>query len=215
MPPLADRMTTRRRLLAAAGAIAVGGCTTIDSTDDGPGSPTGTATDTESPTPTDATDTPDPATVEYVVESGSVPAEFASLTASIRPVFVENTADLGPCYPEIYQGPYAPTITPIQTPAGACYPADADDVDLAARETRTMDATAPASAEGHALLATAVVGTDDGEAITAIKGTGGVRLIEAASPPSGAYGVEVGVEAADADADYDYFVTTGRFEPDR
>lgn len=57
-----------------------------------------------------------------MVESGTIPSEFASLTAQIQPVFVEDPADLGPCYPEIYDGPYKPTITPIRTPTGACSP---------------------------------------------------------------------------------------------
>lgn len=207
-------MPTRRAVLATAGSLPVAGCAFRSGDDDDVTPTTGTPT-VRSQTDRSPTETLVYVDVEYVVRAGPIPDDFASLTTTVQPVFVEDAGDLGPCYPEVYLGPYAPTITPIRTPAGECRRGDAVDLDLATMEGLTIETTAPATAEGHALLATAVVGTDeDGEEITAIKGTGGVRLIEDESPPSGAYGVEVGVEAAEPDADYDYVVTTARFEPE-
>lgn len=153
--------------------------------------------------------------MSYVLRAGSVPDALASATATVRPVVVEDERDLGPCYPDVYEGPYKPTITPIATPSGTCHAAEPVDVDLVATDERTIEATVPPAASGHALLATSVVGTDrDGDDVTEIKGTGGVRLLEEASSPSGRYGVEMGIESAPEGADYDYRVTTARVDPD-
>lgn len=209
-------MPTRRTFLATAGSVAVAGCFAGE---DGPASPTDSPTDgANTPTDTTPTDTP-PAgpetTVSYVLRSGPVPDGFASATATVRAVVVEDERDLGPCYPTVYEGPYKPTITPIATPRGACHPGDPVEVDLVASDETSIEVRAPATARGHALVATRVVGTDrDGEAITAIKGTGGVILLEEASLPTGPYGVEMGIEPGPDEADYDYWVTTDRVDPD-
>ncbi len=204
-------MPTRRAVLATVGSLAVAGCATRG--DDGPASPTATPTNASN-SPTDATPTGTGTAVSYVLRAGPIPDAFASATATVRAVVVEDERDLGPCYPGVYEGPYKPTITPIPTPRGACHAGDAVGVDLVATDERTVEATAPPRVSGHALVATRVVGTDrNGDDLTAIKGTGGVKLLEDASRPSGAYGVEMGVEHAPDNADYDYLVTTERVDP--
>lgn len=207
-------MTTRRTVLATAGSLVVAGCVTGD---DDPASPTESPTDgSTSPTDTSPTETPPTGTetaVTYVLRSGQVPDAFAAATATVQPVVVEDERDLGPCYPEVYEGPYKPTITPIPTPRGACHPGDPVEVDLVATDETTIDMTVPPTARGHALFAIRVVGTDrDGDAITAIKGTGGVILLEESSPPGDTYGVEMGIDPGPEEADYEYWVTTERVE---
>ncbi len=200
-----------RRAFVAAGALAVAGCTTAG--DDG--EPTDTDTDADADAPTDAaTPTDDGRRVAYVLRSGGVPGEFASATAEVRAVFVADAGDLGPCYPEVFEGPYKPTITPVGTPSGGCSRSEAVSVDLVETDERTLEAVAPADAAGHALVATAVVGTDrEGESVTAIRNTGGARLLEVGSPPDGRYGVELGIEPADEGADYDYWFVAERVDP--
>ena len=54
-----------------------------------------------------------------------------------------------------------------------------DRLDLAEPDERTFEAVAA----GHALLANRIVGTDrEGEAVTAIRSTGGAGLLEVGSP---------------------------------
>ena len=132
-----------------------------------------------------------------------------------RAVFVEDTDGLGPCTRDVYFGPYKPTPTPIGTPTAGCNRSRAESIDLTSVDERTHEAAAPETAAAHAFVATAVVGTDEGgNEITEIFGTGGAVPVKAETTPSGPYGVEVGVEAADDASDYDYAVTTERFDPD-
>lgn len=183
-----------------AGALAAAGCTSTGQNDDG----------TERPT-----DTPAETSVEYVLRAGHVSDELASATATVEAVFVEDTDDLGPCTRDVYFGPYKPTPTPIGTPTAGCNRSRAESIDLTSVDERTHEAAAPETAAAHAFVATAVVGTDGGgNEITEIFGTGGAVLVKAETAPSGPYGVEVGVEAADDASDYDHAVTTERFDPD-
>lgn len=159
--------------------------------------------------------TPAGTRTEYVIRGGAVPDEFASATATVQAVFVENTDDMGPCYPETLEGPYKPTITPLGTPRGECERSEALDVEFAELETRTFEPTVPEGTAGHALIATEVTATDtDGNEVTAIKNTGGARLLEVESPPEGPYGVELRVETADNGADYEYWFVPERFDPE-
>jgi hypothetical protein len=190
----------RRTFLASAGTTLLAGCLG-DSGDDG--TPTGTD---EPPTPT---------SVEYVVRSGTVADAFASATVTLEAVFVEDTEDFGRCYPEIFSGPYAPTITPLRTPTGECHRSESFEIDLIEIDRQSLgQLTAPASASGHALIATNVEGRGaDGDALTAIKNTGGAALLEVPERPTGTHGVELSVEAVDEDREYDYWFTWDEFLP--
>jgi hypothetical protein len=175
-------------------ALALVGC--AGGTGGAPDSPTGTATAA-----------PPPATVTYVVRAGPVPAEFASLTLRPRAVFVTDAADLGPCYPAAYGGPYEPTITPLPTPAGdrvrtRSYEVVVTDLD----GPRTLTVEAPASARGHALLAAEARATHrNGSTVGEIRGATTTELAEfEGRPVDGArHGVTVRVDAHD-DRRYDY-----------
>lgn len=201
-------MPTRRSLLAGAGTFALAGCLGGETPagDEGSNDPKGSSTET-----------PESTSVEYVVRTGSVPREFAAAIVSLRAVFVDRTDDLGNCYPEVYEGPYAPTITPLKTPAGDCHRSEAFEIDLTdiEGEHSVGDLTAPGSASGHAFIATSVEGCDgDGNAITAIKNTGGAPLLEVTEQPEGAHGVELSIEAVEDDRDYDYWFVWEEFDPE-
>lgn len=171
---------------------------------------TGTAPNTDP-----GTASPDGTAVEYVVRPGEIPDGVASVTVTLQAVFVTDTADLGPCYPEVFSGPYKPTITPLRTPSGECLRSEPVTIDLAATEgDRPVEVTAPARAEGHAVIVTEITATrENGTEVTGIKGTGGVELLAIAERPEGRYGVGIGLERAPDGAPYDYWLERGRFEP--
>jgi hypothetical protein len=81
-----------------------------------------------SATTTTETATPEPARVECVVRAGRVPEEFASVT--VQAACVEHPTDRGPCYSEMFEGPYKPTVTPLPTPSGQCERTGPVEVDL-------------------------------------------------------------------------------------
>lgn len=194
-------MQTRRTFIATSGVLGLAGCL-------------GTNREA-SPTET-ATESPEPVLVEYVLRAGRVPAAFESTSLTLQAVFVDGTEDLGPCYPETIEGPYKPTATPVPTPAGRCHRSDPTEIDITAidDEESLGPFTAPGTTSGHALIATRVVGRNEAdEIINEIKGTGGARLIEEAAPPSGPYGVELGIEEAPDDRSYEYWFVFERFEP--
>lgn len=170
-----------------------------------------TATDGETPSPTAADGEP----VEYVVRAGEIPDEFESVTVTLQVVFAEDAADLGPCYPEVFEGPYKPTITPLATPRGDCHRTDPISVDLAAMDgERSLNRTGPASATSHALVLTDVSATHrNGTAVTAIRGSGGAELSESPDSPGGVHGVELGIGPAREDVDYDYWLLSESFDP--
>lgn len=192
-------------------ASVLGGCL------GGPGSPTdrpASPSDTaESPTSTDPP--PENATVEYVLRAGDLPEAVASGTVTLQVVFVEDAADLGPCYPEVFTGPYRPTITPIPPPEGACYRSETTTLDLAELgEERSLAFEGPASAEGHALLLTnATLRGANGTSLANVRGATDTDLATVEERPGGGpYGVEIRVDAYD-DRSYDYWVFGRRFEP--
>lgn len=174
----------------------------------GPGtSPTSPSTMTTassgSTTPTAGAAVP----VEYVVRPGTVPDEFQSVEVTLRVVFVETPGDLGPCYPDIFRGPYKPTLTPLQTPAGECHRSQVVTVDLADLEgDHSLGTfTAPGSVQGHALLVVDVRATlENGTVVERIRGIGGVEAIRSPARPSGTVVARIGLEPAPEDADYDY-----------
>lgn len=183
-----------------------------------PGTVTGApeASDTRSVTGADTgTASPGGTTVEYVVRPGEIPDGVASVTVTLQAVFVTDTADLGPCYPEVFSGPYKPTITPLRTPSGECLRSEPVTIDLAATEDdRPVEVTAPARARGHALVVTEITATrENGTDVTGIKGTGGVDVLAIPERPEGRYGVEIGLERVENDAAYDYWLVLSRFEP--
>ncbi len=174
------------------------------------GSP-GTGTPTEPSPASPGT----PASVEYVIAAGEIPASFAYVNVTMQAVFVETTADLGPCYPEIYEGPYKPTITPLATPTRECHRSAPVTIDLTTTEHATLGPLAvPDSVTGHALVLTGIeaeLATESGPA--GIKGSGGTDLIAEPTRPSGQYGIQIGINTTDGDAPYDYYLTTTEFEP--
>lgn len=185
-----------------------------------PGTVTGAPEATDTRTGTGAntgtgTPSPDGTAVEYVIRPGEIPDDVSSVAVTLQAVFVTDTADLGPCYPEVFSGPYKPTITPLRTPSGECLRSEPVTIDLAATEgDRPVEVTAPARAEGHALLVTEITATrENGSDVDGIKGTGGVDLLAISERPEGRYGVEIGLERVDTDAPYDYWLELGRFEP--
>lgn len=166
-------------------------------------------------TPAGSTPTPEPASVEYVVRAGEVPDEFASVTVTFRVVLVDRPTDLGPCYPEVFTGPYKPSITPLATPAGDCRRSDAIAVDLTEVDgERSLGSFEARSARGHALIVADVRATyANGTTVAGIRGTGGLELVRSERRPDGSYGVEVGLEPAEERLDYDYWLVAERFEP--
>ncbi|MFC7195570.1 hypothetical protein ACFQL4_14625 [Halosimplex aquaticum] len=178
-------------------------------------SPTPTATKTPGsvpstalPTQTQSAPTSEPTSVEYVVRAGDIPDEFASVEVTFRVVFVDKLRDLGPCYPDVFSGPYKPTLTPLPTPTGECHESQSVTVDVTevSGERSLGNFSAPGSTSGHALIATEVEATHtNGTAVTTIYGTGGAELIRSDERPSGPYGVEIGFDPAPDGRDYDYW----------
>ncbi len=149
--------------------------------------------------------------VTYAVRPGPVPDEFASLNVTIRVLFVENGEEIGPCSPDLNRGPYKPTPTPLPRPDGECATTETVTVDLLDGEQSLGPYTPPAWTSGHALLVTEVTATlDNGTTVTAIKGTGGAGVLTSTDAPADdRNAVQVGVEAADADLAYDYYLVWG------
>jgi len=163
----------------------------------------GGATPTATPTPT-----PQPVGVEYAVSTGSIPDDFESVTVTLQVVFVENPADMGPCWRDTFTGPYEPTITPIAPPRGECHRSEPITVDLTELdgERSLSRVTAPGRFDaGHALVATNVTATyRNGTAVTDIRGASGKRVRVVEGSPAGPYRVTLSVEAYD-DRPYDYW----------
>lgn len=176
-----------------------------------------TSSTPESPTATlSPTASPEPTSVTYVVRAGDIPDAFASVEVTFRVVFVDHPDDLGPCYPDVFRGPYKPTLTPLPTPTGECHRSDPITVDLTAVDgTRSLGTfTASGSTRGHALVVTDLdVTLENGTRVSAIKGIGGAELVREPTRPSGSYGVRLGLRPAEPDADYDYYLSETRFDP--
>jgi hypothetical protein len=189
-------------------SVLLGGCLGGPGSPDAPtdGSPADAGDTTTSPgsvtTPTEN------ATVEYAVRAGDLPDAVASAEVTLQVVFVTDTADLGPCYPEVFSGPYRPTITPLPPPAGECYRSETVTLDLAdLNGERSLTFAGPASAEGHALLlANATLRDADGSAMLSVRGARDTELASVEeSPGGGPHVVEIRVDAYD-DREYDYWV---------
>ncbi len=188
-------------------AVLLAGCTAgaPDATDPSPA-------ETAAPTAANGSDSP---IIEYVIRPRKLPDEFSSVTMTVRIVFVDQPGDLGPCYPEVFSGPYKPTITPLRTLAGECHRSAPQTIDLVGLtgEVSLENVTVPATAEGHALLVTDLdVTRENGTSVTSIKEIGGAELIRSPTPPDGRYGVEVGIESV-TDRRYDYWLVWERFDP--
>jgi len=184
----------------------------------GPGDATSPEPSPGDASPTDASTSPTPAenaTAEYVVRAGDLPDEFASAEVTLQVVFVESATDLGPCYPEVFTGPYRPTITPIPPPEGACYRSETVTLGLAALDgERSLTFEGPASAEGQALLLTNATLRDANEsAVLDVRGATGTDLVTVeAAPGDGPHGVEIRVDSYD-DREYGYWLFGRAFEP--
>jgi hypothetical protein len=177
-----------------------------------PAQPTDTTTPTATATPASpSTPTSTPVSVEYALRVGAMPDEFASVTATMRVVFVERPDDMGPCWRETYGGPYEPTVTPIRMPSGECHRSDPVTVDLTEVDgERSLGRfTAPGRfGAGHAMLVTDVTATyPNGTAVSGIRGATGTRANVVPGTPSGRYGVTLGVESY-RDRPYDYWIVT-------
>lgn len=151
-----------------------------------------------------------------MIRSGSIPDEFSSVNVTFHVVFVDRTSDLGPCYSEVFSGPYKPTLTPIGTPVGECSRSPPITVNLAAMtgEVSLGNVTAPEGTSGHALLVTDLtVKHDNGTTVTSIKNIGGAELIRSSNRPDGPYGTELTIETVTDDRSYDYWLVWDRFDP--
>lgn len=186
--------------------IALAGCAGLsaDAPTDAGTTPTDDSPTTDTPTPTPAGDV----SVEYVLAAGDLPDGLRSANVTLRVVFVEREGDLGPCWSEVFTGPYQPTPTPIPPPEGDCHRSRTASVDLADVEgDRSLGTfTAPASfAAGHGLVVTDATATyENGTTTTAIRGTGGHLANEVRGRPDGRHRVRLRLEAAPAEADYRY-----------
>ena len=201
----------QKALLLVTVSLLLAGCTTVTS-ESTPVDGSVTPSQAES----SPTATADGAPVEYVVRAGEIPDEFGSVTVTLQVYFVEDTDDLGPCYPDVFSGPYEPTITPLPTPAGHCHSSEPLSVDLTEidGEHSLGNVTAPSQASGHAVIATDVEATHrNGTSITATKGASGAELMRSENPPDGPYGVELGIGSAGHSLDYEYYLGSERFEP--
>jgi hypothetical protein len=197
-----------RAVLPVALVVVTAGCAA-------PTAPSGTADRTTSHSPPTTTErtptvtpTPEPTTVEYVVRARQMPDAFASVTVTLQAVSVERAGDLGPCYPEIFSGPYKPTVTPLPTPRGRCERADGVAVDLVEIEdgrTVVID-TAPPWAEAHALVVTDVTATYENGSEAAVKNAGGFEVFASEKPPTGSYRVELRVGSGPGGVGYDYWI---------
>lgn len=215
-------MLSRRQsltLVLAASLLTTGCLAGAPATPDGE-SPTVSDTESDRPPSTDgdgtATTPGDGRTVEYAVRAGEIPDEFRSVRVTLQVVFVTDTDDFGPCYPEIFTGPYEPTITPLPTPAGECYRSETVTVDLADLDgERSVSATVPDDAVGYALLVTDVAAVDrNGTEVTTIKGIGGREVFTSSSLSDGPRTATIGIGPADPDARYDYWLLTDSSETD-
>ncbi len=179
-------------LLVGAGCLA-GGAAPTPTTDDSP-----TSTQPRSG-----------ATAAYVVQVGSVPSAFASADATVEVVLVERVDDLGPCYRDVYHGPYKPTLTPIATPAGPCHRPATVTVDLADPDAnRTVDVTVPEGTRGHALVLDDLAATRaNGSRVTAVKNVGGAELLAEPESPTGRHVVTLSIDRVDDDRPYEYWLT--------
>jgi hypothetical protein len=169
-----------------------------------PGETPGSPADTASPTPGASEN----ATVEYRVSAGDLPDPVASAEVTLRVVFVTDTADLGPCYPEVFSGPYRPTVTPLPPPEGSCHRSGSVTLDLATLDgERSLTFSGPATAEGHALLLTNGTLRDaDGSAMLSVRGARDTELASVEAPPGGGpYAVEIRVDTYE-DREYDYWL---------
>lgn len=174
------------------------------------GSP-GTGPSTE-PSPASPS-TPD--SVEYVIAAGDIPDSLVQVNVTVQAVFVETSADLGPCYPEIYEGPFKPTITPLPTPTGDCHRSEPLTIDLTTTPRATLGPLeVPESAAGHALVLTGIEAKSaNASATPGIKGSGGADLIAEPTRPTGTDGIQIGINATVGDAAYEYYLDTTDFEP--
>ncbi|WP_435068143.1 hypothetical protein [Haloplanus sp. C73] len=167
--------------------------------------PSGQPTPTETST---STATPTPVTTEYAVSVGSIPDEIRSVEVTLRVVFVEREADIGPCWRETFDGPYKPTTTPIAPPSGECYRSETVSVDLTdldgERSLGTFRAPGRFDA-GHALVATNVTARhENGSVVTGVRGASGKRLSVVRGPPTGPSRVTLSIESY-RDRPYDYW----------
>jgi hypothetical protein len=188
--------------------VLLAGCAAPIAGPPGTAEPTGSATPTATATPTPTT-TPQPVGVEYVVRAGSIPDDFESVTVTLQVVFVERTADMGPCWRETFSGPYEPTITPIAPPSGECHRSETVTVELTdLDDERSLERlTAPGRfAAGHALIATNTTATyRNGTTVTGMRGASDKLVTAVEGRPTGQRRVTLSVAAYD-DRPYDYWL---------
>lgn len=198
-------------------AVVLAGCTAASQTPtDLSEPPSGQRSTASQAPPSTGADLHSKRSVEYVVRAGSIPETFSAVEITFQAVFVEQPTDLGSCYPDVFTGPYQPTLTPLPTPAGECTRSTPVTVDLAdlAGPTSLGSATAPASTSGHALIATDVtVRRDNGSRVESVKNIGGAELIRSPKPPDGRYGLEVEIRSVAEERDYDYWLVWEQFDP--
>jgi hypothetical protein len=170
--------------------------------------------DSDGATPTDES-------IEYTIESGNSPEEFASVNVTMQVVFTKGERDFSRnrCWRETYNGPYKPEITAIGTPSGECHRTEQLTVDLTdLNGTQTLEATPPEQfEEGHGLIVTGLSATHrNGTSISTIQGIGGHRANIVEGDSGGQYAVEfaIGRSSSAYDAWGDYALTSAVTEDD-
>ncbi|MFC7072477.1 hypothetical protein ACFQJ7_14425 [Halovenus rubra] len=149
---------------------------------------------------------------EYTIESGGVPEEIESATATMQVTFVESNEDFSrnSCWQETYLGPYKPTPTPISEPSGDCHDSQQVSIDLTELNgTQTLADAAPERFDaGHGLIVTNLTATyRNGTSVDAIKGVGSHRANIVQGHSNSQYSVEIAIEGAEASG-YDYVLVS-------
>ncbi|MFD1633268.1 hypothetical protein ACOZ4L_08745 [Haloplanus ruber] len=201
-----------RRLvpLLVALVVALAGCVSAP----GVSTTATTSTDATAEAPTTVeTATPAPVGVEYVVQAGSVPDDIGSVTATLQVVFVERSADAGPCWRETFAGPFKPTVTPIAPPDGECHRSATVTLDLTDLDGDRSLArlTAPGRFDaGHALVVTNVTVTyRNGTAVDDVRVDERAAVVD--GEPAGPYRVTLSLESyRGEDRPYDFWFVAER-----
>ncbi|MFB6200723.1 MAG: hypothetical protein ABEI98_01805 [Halorhabdus sp.] len=194
--------------------LSVGGCLGTQSADSTTRQPepttqpapstTQSTTATTQSTDTQATSTSPADSVVYHITGSAAPDELKAATATVRIVLAERGTDLGPCWADVYRGPYQPTITPIATPAGTCHRSDAVAIDLT-DTNRTVSTPVPDDSSGHAFVVTDIrVTLPNGTVTAAIRDTGGQEVHVVDGQPNDSYRVTLRLEPAPDGAPYAY-----------
>lgn len=202
--------------------VAVTGC--IGSPGPGAGTPTPDPGTSETPTEPTTGVTPttgESVSVEYVVRAGSIAETVAHVHVDFAVYVAERPGDVYACTDDapLYDNQYDPTPTPLPTPAGQCERFDVPEVDLASLdgERSLGEFDVDATYSGHTLVVHDVtVVLENGTTASSVYDTD-FRAVTEEEPPSGTYGVEIGVtdySESDEDRSWRFGVLVDQFDPD-